>query len=134
MRCTKAKWPDKAVCEVCGRIESRGQFRTICQSCEREAWFAKHADRIEIYMSIGMTFSMACVKVRLDNRPICLSCGYKIRGGTKGRHFFCRTTPQCKSAYIKFKNYKSKNGLSKEEALSRTLGWLDERRKEQRVA
>jgi hypothetical protein len=128
--CTKLRYPNKAVCDNCGKVEARGQFRTKCQGCQNEEWLAKNADKIEAYMSIGLTLAMALVKIRGENRPICLSCGYKIRGGTKGRHFFCRATQQCKSAAIKYTHYKDRSGLSKEEALSETLNWLDDKRRE----
>ena len=127
--CTKQRFPNKAVCDLCGRIEERGQFRSICQSCEYERWLAKNADRIEAYMLVGLTFRMAVVFIRRSNLPICLSCGYKIKGGTKGRHFFCRTTQQCKSAGIKYHHYLHRHGKSKEEALSLTLEWLNDRRR-----
>lgn len=79
-------------------------------------------------MSIGLTFAMAVGLVSKQNLPICLSCGYKIRGGTKGRHFFCRKTRRCKSAAFKFNHLKERKHMSKEEALSETLQWLDKER------
>lgn len=77
-------------------------------------------------MQAGLTFPMAVAKVQFDNRPLCVSCGNKIKGGTRGRHFFCRTNAMCKSASIKFKHLKEK-GRNKEEALNETLNWLKER-------
>jgi predicted RNA-binding Zn-ribbon protein involved in translation (DUF1610 family) len=126
--CTKERYPRKAVCESCGRVEERGQFRKICQYCQKEEWLKKNADRLEVLMSIGLTLSMAVGLVSKQNLPICLSCGYKIRGGTKDRHFFCRKTRRCKSAAIKFKHLKERKNLSKEEALSETLKWIDKER------
>jgi hypothetical protein len=128
--CTKRLWPNKAVCDNCGRIEERGQFRTTCQYCQEEEWLKNNADKIEGYMAAGLTVAMAVVKVQFDNRPICLSCGYKIKGGTRGRHFFCRTSSLCKSAAIKFKHLKERKNLPKDEALSETLKWLDSKRRE----
>jgi hypothetical protein len=125
--CTKAEWPNKAVCDNCGRIEARGQFRTICQHCQKEQWLERNADRLEMLMSIGLTFAMSVGLVSKQNLPICLSCGYKIKGGTKGRHFFCRKTKQCKRAADKYWRVRRK-GIGKDEALSETLKWLDNER------
>ena len=79
-------------------------------------------------MSIGLTFAMAVGLVGKQSLPVCLSCGYKIKGGTKGRHFFCRKTQQCKQAATKFKHLKERKGLNKDDALSETLKWLQEKR------
>lgn len=126
LKCTRERYPNSAICENCGKIEPRGQFRTLCQECQKIEWFKRNADKIEIYMSIGLTFSMAFDRVHYENRPVCKSCGYKIKGGTRGRHFFCRTTPKCRSAGFKFKHLKEK-GRTQQEALEETLVWLNER-------
>jgi hypothetical protein len=127
LSCTKAIWPNKAVCGTCGRIEERGQFRTICQYCQAERWLALYADKIEIYMATGLTFDMAIVKVQFDNRPICHCCGNKIKGGIRGRHFFCRKSTQCKSASVKYRNLQKRKNKTREEALVETISWLKER-------
>lgn len=127
INCTKAIWPNKAVCDTCGRIEERGQFRTKCQSCQTEEWLGQYANKLEAYMAIGLTFSMAVIKVQYDNRPICLCCGNKIKGGTRGRHFFCRSNPNCRSAGIKFHHLIHKYSKSKEQALTETINWMKQK-------
>src|SRR5881296_50154 len=96
LTCSREYIPRLCVCSVCSNtFTSRDeQQRYICPRCNREQWLEQNADKIELYMRIGLTYRMAHLKVLSDNLPICNSCGNKIKGGQRGRHFFCLKTPQ----------------------------------------
>ena len=130
LNCTKHRFPNSAICINCGKIEPRGQFRTVCNTCQKLQWFSENADKVEQYMRAGLTYSMAITKVLFDNRPICICCDKKIKGGKKGRHFFCKGTPECKTEE-RYYRYQREKGVSKEEAIDKILGRLNDRRVEQ---
>lgn len=80
-------------CPNCGRENSDGK---ICSRCKYELWLGRNADSIELVMAVKVISYRAAERVVLiKNRPICQSCGKPIKGGQKGRHFFCTKNPEC---------------------------------------
>jgi hypothetical protein len=72
-------------------------------------------------MGAGLPYQLARERVREDNRPSCLGCGRKIKRGTRGRHFFCRTSARCTKLARRYKYLKEHYLLSREQAIERTL-------------
>lgn len=58
--------------------------------------------------------------VKANNRAICLSCAKPIKGGTSGKHFFCRTTLMCKKAGNIYRYNRSKN-RSHDESIKKAM-------------
>lgn len=85
-------------CPRCGEPSLNGL--QTCGRCKYELWLERNADEIERVMATNLVSVRAAKRiVRASNRPICNSCGDPIRGGTKGRHFFCKTKPECVRAH-----------------------------------
>ena len=115
--CCKERFPNHAVCANCGKIEPRGQFRTLCNYCQRNKWFEENANALESYMRAGLTYSMAVVKVMFDNRPTCFCCADKIKGGNKGKDTFCTSKAECRREARYYKFLVLNKGKTREEAL-----------------
>jgi hypothetical protein len=122
LACTRKHYPDRCFCESCGKqFNGRGQFRRQCQPCEDRDWQERNADQIEKYIGIGLTYELAKARVAYENRPTCNCCGNKIKGGTRGRHLFCRDTPECRKAARRYKWLKESRNLSREDALAAVI-------------
>lgn len=98
-------------CEQCNRPikENNGK---LCDSCKYMRWLERNANKIEQIMA---TFELSAGKakraVRANNRPICLCCGNPIKGGQRGKNYFCTKTKACKTGrnsyhYYTFRGYK----------------------------
>lgn len=87
-------------CPNCGQPNKDGKQ---CSRCKYLQWLERNADEIERIMAVDMvTIRVAIRRVRVVNRPICHSCGNPIKGGTKGRHYFCKKHPECVKAHIAY--------------------------------
>lgn len=105
------------VCERCEGIFKSKTNRPRCSSCREEVWLEEHADEIEQLMIEGCSFSAARKKVQHSNRPHCMGCNILLpKFG-----YFCTTNKKCRSLYVKYKNLKTRKGLSTQEALRETL-------------
>lgn len=125
--CTRRLHPDLMICETCdSTFNGRGQVRHKCQRCANTDWQARNADRIESYMAKGYSYDLARLRVEHDNRPLCLACGKRIKGGTRGRHFFCRRSQSCRTAARRYKWLRERYHLSKAEAIATVLQSLVE--------
>lgn len=125
LTCTRRLHPGLCFCDTCGReFTNTNQFRNQCPSCSQTDWIARNADRIELYIGAGLTYEMAVARVSYDNRPICRCCGKKIKGGTDGRHLFCKTTAECRTAARRYKYYKEQKGMKRDTALAAVLETL----------
>lgn len=80
-------------CPSCEKETSDGK---LCSRCKYESWLERNADSIELIMVVqDVTVRTAKRLVAAQNRPICQSCHEPIKGGQKGRHFFCKRNPEC---------------------------------------
>lgn len=80
-------------CANCGQLTDYGK---LCSRCRYIGWLERNADAIETVMATQMVSAGVAKKiVEKSNRPICQSCGMPIKGGQKGRHFFCKKNPEC---------------------------------------
>jgi hypothetical protein len=72
-------------------------------------WLERNANKIEQIMA---TFELSAGKakraVRANNRPICLCCGNPIKGGQRGKHYFCRKTKACRTGHNSYHYYKTR--------------------------
>jgi hypothetical protein len=72
-------------------------------------WLERNGDKIEQVMA---TFELSAGKakklVRTNNRPVCLCCGKPIKGGQKGKNYFCRKTKACKTGHNSYHYYKTR--------------------------
>jgi ribosomal protein L34E len=81
-----------------------------------------NADEIERYMVVFcVTATIAKRQVRDNNRPLCHSCGNPIKGGTKGRHFFCKKTAHCVKAHNSYNFHRRIQNRSHEESIQRAV-------------
>jgi len=126
LACTRRRYPDRLYCEECGKqFNGRGQFRHKCQTCEGVDWQARNANRIERYMGIGLPYELAKARVEYDNRPTCNCCGKKIKGGTRGRHLFCKSTAECRKAARRYKWFREDKNMTRDEALTAVIRSLE---------
>lgn len=99
-----------------------GANNGLCNQCKYILWLEKNADAIERVMVQYCVSSAQAKKIVLEqNRPLCLCCLNPIKGGTKGRHFFCTKTAKCRKAQNAYRYYKFRKGWSHEDALERAL-------------
>src|SRR5215467_7640516 len=97
-------------CSSCNTILPDDYENNRCNRCRYIDWLQRNADAIERTMSVnGVSASRAKRMVLASNRPICHSCQQPIKGGTFGKHFFCRTTQKCKKASNIYRYNRSKN-------------------------
>lgn len=123
--CTRGQNPELLVCENCQlEFKPDNQFRRKCQPCRIASSKERMANAIEAFMALGLTYDEARTKVVREARPICLSCGTRITGGTRGRHFFCRSNKKCKTAGRRYKWYREYHRMSKPEAIAKVLDTL----------
>jgi len=105
-------------CERCGK-------RTInryCNSCRYMLWLERNADEIERVMcSVGISAGRAKLIVRAENRPKCLCCRRPIKGGERGKNYFCRKTPACKTGHNSYHYHRTTRRRSRDEALRLAL-------------
>lgn len=81
-------------------------------------------------MRAGLTYSMAITQTLFDNRPICICCDKKIKGGKKGRHYFCREVQECRTEE-RYYRYLREKGVSKQDAIAKTMERINDRRSKQ---
>ena|SRR5215471_8275003 len=96
----------KARCLGCDRLFTKDQsHRKLCHKCREERWLERNADRIEIYMEAGATFTFAKREVYYENRPVCISCG-KTLNMTAGGANFCKSNLECRRWRERYKRVK----------------------------
>lgn len=97
-----------SVCPRCGEPSLRGL--STCGRCKYSTWLERNADEIERVMATQVvTVRVAKRVVQQQNRPICNSCQQPIKGGQKGRHYFCRVKPECiRGSNVYERNLKTK--------------------------
>lgn len=78
-------------------------------------------------MLSGLPFKLAIKQVAEHNRPTCINCGNKIKGGTSGRHFLCSRVP-CRQVYRRYKMYWYEQGIPKDEAIELALHIEEQKR------
>lgn len=95
-------------CEGCGN-ELQPNDHTYCSRCKYLRWLERNADEIERVMAIaGVSSGKAKQLVRSSNRPKCLCCGNPIKGGQKGKNFFCRKTKACRTGHNSYHYHRTK--------------------------
>lgn len=120
--CTMRHYPKHQYCENCGKgFDDDRQRRALCPRCRSAEWVVNNADKIELYIAAGLTYSLAVERVSFDNRPICLSCKRKVKGGIKGRTVFCTETAKCRTSARRYKYYKNNKGYNEAHALELVL-------------
>lgn len=93
-------------CPKCNESNLDGK---LCSKCKYVLWLERNANAIEEIIAIQYTSVRVAKKVVSNsNRPICLSCGQPIKGGQKGRHYFCRKRPECIKAHNAY-SYHTRN-------------------------
>lgn len=98
-------------CPLCNRPSTDGK---ICSRCKYESWLERNANGIELIMAVEMvSVRIAKHKVSAQNRPLCQSCHKPIKGGQKGRHFFCTKNPECVKGHTTYE-YHSRNKPQRE--------------------
>lgn len=109
-----------APCPRCGNKQeiAKGANKT-CGSCKYDKWLEANADELERLLCKGLSKRQAIFNIRDRNRPICQSCGNPIKGGTKGRHFFCKKTPACLRANNSYHHYRHYRKFSHEVSLAK---------------
>lgn len=88
----------------------------ICDACE-----AKDYNEIERLLCFGISLTRAKTIVAGENKAYCLCCGDYMPRATIGRHYFCTKKSKCRTAARRLKYYRQMLGMSKEEALEKTL-------------
>lgn len=122
LACTREQNPDLLVCENCeSTFKADGQFRRFCPRCRTSERLEREANAIEVRLAQGYSLSVSVEYVKREQTPICLCCGNRIKGGTRGRHFFCRERRKCKTAARRYKWYREYHLLGKEEAINKVL-------------
>jgi hypothetical protein len=110
------------VCSRCGEVPpSIGH--SLCIQCQRETWWERNADQLEVYLSQGISLSDAREKIENENRAICISCGTPIPGRHRESTIFCSRTEECRRAkrsYI----WKIEKGMPKDLALEEVVEQL----------
>lgn len=107
-------------CPSCGKWIEIGAGK-YCGSCKYDRWLELNANTIESYMVQGLTAAEAKRAAVKSNRPICNSCGGEIKGGTLGRHFFCKKTKACVKAHNSYHYYRRDRNQSHEVALKKAM-------------
>src|SRR4030095_8692295 len=93
-------------CTSCGDFFSSTEIVEItgwCKTCSGyleqehvfELYLSVHADHIEHYISTGLTFREALALLRLERRPVCLSCG-GVLDRAPPNTIFCRRNETCR--------------------------------------
>lgn len=99
----------------------------LCNKCKYINWLEANADQIDrVMVTQQVTASIAKKIVIADNRPICVSCGNPIKGGSKAssnkpQSLFCTKTAKCRKAQNAYRYYYNFKRLTHEEALQRAL-------------
>jgi hypothetical protein len=108
-------------CSICNDILPDEHEHQECNRCRLETWLNKNANKIErIMVQENISAWKARWVVVESNRPFCLSCGNRIKGGQLGRHFFCRTNRVCKKASNVYQYHREKN-KSHEDAVKKAI-------------
>lgn len=110
-------------CRVCSQ-KLNGAYRgnTICSHCKNIEWLTRNGDAIENAMATyGISAGKAKRFVALANRPTCHLCGKPIKGGSKGKSFFCTTTEACAKASGVYQYHRHDARRSHEAALNRAM-------------
>jgi len=116
--CTEIAYPDKRVCSTCGGLFKRTAHTEKCWTCRKEQWLAKHADRLEELLRLGLSLTAAKEQVANEIRPHCTRCGIEVRGArVRNAPIFCKTTPECKKARYDYDALLA-TGLSPDAALA----------------
>ena len=87
-------------CPSCKEPTAAGK---LCSRCKYNSWLLPNADAIEVVMATEIVSARVAKRiVQASNRPICNSCRQPIKGGQKGRHFFCTKNPECIKAHYAY--------------------------------
>lgn len=98
--CTRKNGYESLITPLCPSCNSPNSDGKLCSRCKYESWLQRNANAIELVMVVQVVSVRVAKKVVLEqNRPICQSCGNKIKGGQKDRHFFCTKNPECRKGH-----------------------------------
>jgi hypothetical protein len=109
------------VCSRCGGVVSRGHHE--CIRCQRVKWWEENADRLELYISRGLSLSEARRKIKNENRAICISCASPIPGRHRQSTLFCSRTYECRKAKRSYL-WKVEKGVPRDIALEQVVHQL----------
>lgn len=110
------------VCSRCGEVPPN-DGHSLCIACQRELWWERNADQLEVYIAQGQTLSEARERIEVENRAICISCSQPIPGRHRETTLFCARTEQCRKAkrsYI----WKIEKGIPRDLALEEVVEQL----------
>lgn len=81
----------------------------FCSSCRYMRWLEQNADEIERTMAaVVVSAGKAKELVRADNRPKCLCCDRPIKGGQRGKNYFCSRTKACRTGQNSYHYYRNR--------------------------
>lgn len=115
------------VCSRCGGVPSIGH--NVCIKCQRQVWWDRNADALELYLSQGYSLSKARSRIEEDNRAICIACSQPIPGRSRQTTLFCTRTQRCKTAKRRY-TWKIEKGMAQDLALEAVVEALIRERKE----
>lgn len=118
--CTLEHDPSLKQCTTCGDFFPKKAQVSQCWTCRREAWFTRHADKIEEYLASGYSLTAAVKAVADSIRPNCTNCGESIRGGRETSRF-CRKNAECAKKADDYTALKA-TGLAPDVALAIAVG------------
>jgi hypothetical protein len=106
-------------CSRCGGFTGNNGHK-LCIRCQREEWWERNADQIELYLSRGMSLSEARGRIRRENRAVCISCAQPIPGRSRQTTIFCTRTQACKTAKRRYL-WNIQKGIPRDLALEQAL-------------
>lgn len=123
--CTASEAPlEPRKCNSCGRpfsYPTSNKYKRRCNRCIDREFREKHSERIAELRALGHTSEDAIRIARRETVPNCMVCGDAMPNASRGRAFFCKTKPACKTARNKLKWLTQRKGIPHEEALAQVL-------------
>lgn len=110
-------------CSRCESVISNGH--SFCIKCQRELWWERNADQIELYIYQGYSLRQARRLIVDENRAVCIACSEAIPGRNRETTLFCSRHKSCKTAKRRYL-WKIEKGVPKDIALEQVLEQLRE--------